>query len=132
VTARLGIDLVFVDLVRESLDVHANRYLERVFTQREVAECTRASGDVDVERLAARFAAKEATLKVLRPANEGVPLNAIEVVSDRAGSVDITLTGPAAALAERAGIAFLALSMTHESSLAAAVVFAELDAPDES
>jgi holo-[acyl-carrier protein] synthase len=122
---RVGIDLASVDLVRESLDAHGERYLSRVYTKRELADCDTPAG-VDPERLAARFAAKEATLKVLRPGAVGVPLSAIEVVRDPAGPVTLELGGPAAVLAAEAGITELALSVTHEGGFAAAVVVANL------
>ena len=67
---RVGIDLVSVQAVQDSLRAHPQAYLARVYTDREVTDCRTADG-VDPERLAARFAAKEATLKVLRPARRG-------------------------------------------------------------
>jgi holo-[acyl-carrier protein] synthase len=125
VAVRVGIDLVSVQAVRESLRTHEDRYLERVYTAREVTECRTADG-MDAERLAARFAAKEATLKVLRPRDGGVPWSAIEVLRDPGGWVDLVLTGAAAELAEAAGVAELAVSLTHEGGFASAVVVAEL------
>jgi holo-[acyl-carrier protein] synthase len=125
VAVRVGIDLVSVQAVRESLRTHEDRYLERVYTAREVTECRTADG-MDAERLAARFAAKEATLKVLRPRDGGVPWSAIEVLRDPGGWVDLALTGAAAELAEAAGVAELAVSLTHEGGFASAVVVAEL------
>jgi holo-[acyl-carrier protein] synthase len=124
VSLRVGTDLVAVETVSQALRDHGDRYLERVYTEREVADCRRG-GEVDAERLAARFAAKEATLKVLRPDEEGVPLSSIEVRRDRTGWVALELSGPAAALAERAGIVELSLSVAHEQGLANAVVVAE-------
>ncbi len=123
---RVGIDLVAVDSVQESLSLHAERYLERIFTPQEVADSSPA-GDLDPERLAARFAAKEATVKVLRPGrNDGVLLKAIEVRRHHDGWVGLELTGSAAALAERVGVTGLALSLSHEAGMASAVVIAEV------
>jgi len=99
---RVGTDLVFIDTVRESIEAHAEHYLERVYTDREVEDC-RGSNGIDPERLAARFAAKEATLKVLRPRDQGIPWNSIEVRRDPSGWVELELSGPAAALAADAG-----------------------------
>jgi holo-[acyl-carrier protein] synthase len=113
-----------VEAVTQSLRDHGDRYIERVYTDREVEDC-RHEGGLDAERLAARFAAKEATLKVLRPDEEGVSLRSIEVRRHPAGWVELELSGPAAALAERAGITQLALSFSHEQGLANAVVVAE-------
>jgi holo-[acyl-carrier protein] synthase len=120
---RVGTDLVFVDTVRESIRSHAEHYLKRVYTERELEDC-RTSNGVDAERLAARFAAKEATMKVLRPRDEGIPLRSIEVRRDPSGWVELELSGPAAALANESGITELALSISHEGDFAAAVVVA--------
>jgi phosphopantetheinyl transferase (holo-ACP synthase)/acyl carrier protein len=113
-------DLVCVDDVRESLRRHADRWLARVYTEREVADCRR-----EPARLGERFAAKEATLKVLRPArDEAIPWRAIEVRGGR-----LELTGPAAARASAAGLRGFALSVSHAGGHAAAVVIAEQAGP---
>ena len=111
---RVGIDTVQVASVRDAIAAHGERYLARVYTARERDDC-----GGDPERLAARFAAKEATLKALRAGDGGIPWTAIEVVRDRSGAVDLHLTGAAA---ELAGSAELAVSITHEGGLASAVV----------
>ena len=120
---RVGIDLVSVEAVRQSLSEHGEHYLRRVYSEREVRDCNTPSGP-DPERLAARFAAKEATLKVLRPGDVGVPWFTIEVVRRPEGWVALELSGPAAELAADAGITELALSITHETGFASAVVVA--------
>ena len=79
---------------------------------------------MDPERLAGRFAAKEATLKVLRPGEVGIPWDSIEVVRDPGGWVELELSGPAAAVAADTGVTELALSITHEGGFASAVVIA--------
>jgi holo-[acyl-carrier protein] synthase len=124
---RVGIDLTSVAGVRDSIDAHADHYLNRVYTRPELAEC-QTPGGLDAERLAARFAVKEATMKVLRPAeDDAVPWNTIEVGHpDAAGTVEIELSGRAAELATAAGLGELSASLTHEADYAAAVVVAEL------
>lgn len=122
---RVGIDLASVELVQDAIETHGDRYLERVYTPRELQDCaTDGDGRPEPERIAARFAAKEATLKVLRPGEVGLPLTAIEVIRDAEGAVALKLHGPAASLADEAGITELTLSLTHEGGLAAAVVVA--------
>ena len=124
---RVGIDLVSVDSVHESIREHGARYLERVYTERELHDCRTEQGPVS-ERLAARFAAKEATIKVLRPSPDAaVPWHSIEVVRHSSGWVALELSGPAATLADAAGLHDFALSLTHEARHAAAVVIAEGD-----
>jgi holo-[acyl-carrier protein] synthase len=124
-TVRVGIDLVSVQAVQDSLHAHSGSYLSRVYTDREVTDCRTADG-MDAERLAARFAAKEAALKVLRPRDGGIPWSAIEVRRDPGGWVEMELSGAAADLAEAAGVAELAVSLSHEGGFASAVVIAEL------
>jgi phosphopantetheine--protein transferase-like protein len=75
--------------------------------------------------LAARFAAKEACLKVLRPAG-AVPWRCIEIETDEDGAPRLVLHGAAADAARAAGVRALAVSLTHERHLAAAVVAATL------
>ncbi len=122
---RVGIDLVSVGDVRASLQTHGERYLNRVYSAQEVADCGDA-GAPDPQRLAARFAAKEATFKVLRVGNDAISWLDVEVCRGPEGEVELALQGHAAALAQRAGISELALSFTHEAGCAAAVVIAEI------
>jgi holo-[acyl-carrier protein] synthase len=122
---RVGIDLVSVASVQESLRQHASHYLQRIYTADEVRDCQTSSG-VDPQRLAVRFAAKEATLKVLRPGkSDAVPWTTIEVHRNPSGWTQLRLSGPAAALAADAGLGELALSLTHEGEYASAVVVAD-------
>lgn len=122
---RVGIDLVSVDDVRASLETHGERYLSRVYSPQEIADCGEA-GNPDPQRLAARFAAKEAAFKALRVGNDAISWLDVEVRRGAEGEVDLELTGQAAALAQEAGITQLALSFTHEHESAAAVVIAEI------
>ena len=122
---RVGIDLVFADTVRESLEAHGKSYLERVFTTAEVADCS-GGGSVDPVRLAARFAAKEAAFKVLRVGDTAVGWHEVEVRRDPSGWVTLSLSGSAAELAQEQQIEHLSLSLTHERGAAAAVVIAEI------
>lgn len=118
----VGIDLVRTDEVSASLAVHGQRYLERVYTEDEQRACRS-----DPRRLAAHFAAKEATVKALGWGDEDLPWPSIAVQRTAAGRPGILLGGPAAALAERRGVRWLELSFTRRRSVAVAVVLAELD-----
>jgi holo-[acyl-carrier protein] synthase len=122
---RVGIDLVSIDSVKESIREHGARYLERIYTEQELRDCRTDQGIV-AERLAARFAAKEATIKVLRPpGGEAVPWQTMGVVRHSSGWVAVELSGRAAALAAEAGLSDFALSISHEAGFASAVVIAE-------
>lgn len=125
--ARVGCDLHPVADVSASIARFGARYLSRVFTAAELAQCTGATRD---ERLAARFAAKEAVFKVLRPARDiAVPWSSIEIVTDADGRPAVTLTGRAAALASRQGIEAIDVSMSHDAGVALAVAAAAPASP---
>ncbi len=120
---RVGVDLVRVSAVAESLQQFGDRFLRRVFTQGEIAYAMSAPA-LTASRLAARFAAKEATRKALRL--DGVGWRDIEVVRQPDGACDIQLHGVARAVG---GADPLALSMSHEGDHATAVVIADRKYP---
>ncbi len=122
---RVGVDLCATADVARAVEHFGDRYLQRLYTPAELAYCE-AGGSQRFERLAARFAAKEATLKALRPADDGVNWQSIEVHHQAAGWCEVRLSGALADLARREGVQGLALSVTHEQGLAAAVVVAQV------
>jgi holo-[acyl-carrier protein] synthase len=117
-----GIDIVEIGEVADSIETHAARYLERVYTAREIEESRGGDGKLDARRLAATFAAKEAALKVLRIGDEPVSWREIEV-TERGARLE--LAGATAALARARGIALLQLSSTLTDEYAAAIVIAQ-------
>mgnify|MGYP003396895611 CR=1 FL=1 len=74
----VGVDLVRVSEIRASLDRLGERFLTRLFTTAEIAYVTSAPA-LASERLAARFAAKEAALKAFGIAVVGIDWRDIEV-----------------------------------------------------
>jgi holo-[acyl-carrier protein] synthase len=122
---RFGLDLVPVASVAQSIAEQGSRYVERIYTAGEIAD-SQARGGPDARRLAERFAVKEAMLKVLPAADEGLDFRSIELTCDEAGHLALALHGRAAELAAAAGIDHLAVSVTGDDRLAAAVVAAEV------
>lgn len=122
---RVGIDLCSVQDVAESVATFGDRYLQRVYTPHELEYCGRDPAR-SAERLAARFAAKEAMVKVLRPRDARPDWRTIEVRRDPGGWCEMSLTGSAAELAREAAITSLSVSLSHEHGLANAVVVATL------
>jgi holo-[acyl-carrier protein] synthase len=115
-TTGVGIDLVDVDRFRLALERHP-RIVERLFTDGE-----RRDAHSQPERLAARFAAKEAVLKTLRIGAGVTSWRSIEVTLNDAGAPSVVLHEHASEIAEALGIDALHLSMTHTDHLAAAFV----------
>lgn len=123
---RVGSDVLSVKQVSDSVAQFGDRYLQRVYTEQEISWASGAPA-VQAERLAARFAAKEATIKVLRPLGHQPDWRSMEVRRHAGGWCTMALSGHAATLAEKAGITDLAVSLTHDGDVAAAVVVALCD-----
>ena len=120
----IGCDIHPVFNVVESIDVFGERYLARVFTPAERAAC----GEVP-ERLAARYAAKESVLKLLKiPADVAVPWTDIEVGADPNGAPSVTLRGNAAEIAASLGVFAIELTLSHDAGMAMAVAAAVVEA----
>jgi holo-[acyl-carrier protein] synthase len=124
----LGFDLAQVSAIEESLRTFGERFARRLFTPDELAYAGSGRG-LRAERLAARFAAKEAVIKALGLSEAGVNWRDIEVVKFSDGACAISLHGHAAQLAKRMGVPRLSLSLSHEGDYAGAVVMATFD-PD--
>lgn len=120
----IGVDIVSVERVRELRTAHGDRFLNRVFTRREIETAgSRASLD---ERLATRFAAKEAFMKALGTGwREGVHFTQIEVRKHPTGQPEIVLSGAAEQRAEQVGCRCVHLSLSHETDRAIAFVIIE-------
>jgi holo-[acyl-carrier protein] synthase len=117
----LGIDLVDTARFARALAAHGERFERRVFTERELRDC-RDRRDRTLA-LAARFAAKEACFKALGTGwSAGLGFHDVEVVRGGLGMPEIRLGGEAEARARRAGITAIHVSLTHETTMAAAVV----------
>jgi holo-[acyl-carrier protein] synthase len=116
--ARIGCDLQRVDVVEDAIRDFGARYLDRVYTSEEQASY-RTGG---ASSLAARFAAKEAVLKLLGT-TDGVDLRSIEIRKP-AERPEVHLDGAAAELARAAHIGRIDVSLSHTGDLAMAVAVA--------
>jgi len=123
----MGTDLVEIGRVARSIDRFGDRFLERIFTPGEVAYCMKKRNFA--ESFAARFAAKEAGAKALGTGiSHGVSWKEFEVTRAPSGKPSLVLSGRAAELARAMGVSSIALSLTHTSEMALAVVVMEAKA----
>ncbi len=114
-----GIDLVEFGRIEQMLDRHADRFLERVFTPRERADAEAVKNRI--EKLAGRFAAKEAVMKLVGTGwRDGVAWTDIEVVNNPLGQPIVTLSGKVKELAEAMRLGPVTLSITHTANFAMA------------
>lgn len=117
----VGIDLVDVERFRTSL-ARTPSILERMFTEGERAYALRA---VDpTQRLAVRFAAKEAVMKALAVGLGAFGFHDVEVLRDDDGVPSLGVYGPALHLAHDRGVTGWQISLTHTATSAGAVVVA--------
>jgi holo-[acyl-carrier protein] synthase len=118
---RMGFDLVQISTVAQSLERFGEAYERRIFTEGEL-HYARSGNALAAQRLAARFAAKEAVMKALQLSEAGVGWRDIEVIKRPSGDCDIALHGQAAEFADAAGARQILLSMSHDGDYAGANV----------
>jgi holo-[acyl-carrier protein] synthase len=117
----IGVDLAQIPRLRRVLERWDERFLQRVFTEQEIAYCRRRRDPVP--HLAARFAAKEAVLKALGTGlRMGVNWREIEVRRERGQAPTVVLSGRCRALAEARGAEQVLVSLTHDGDYAVAQV----------
>jgi holo-[acyl-carrier protein] synthase len=114
-----GIDLVDCPRIEEMVKRHGRRFVNRVFTATEQAY---ADANKDrVEKLAGRFAAKEAILKLMGTGWRGkIAWTDIEVVNNAAGQPEVTLDGEVKKISDKLGIKHISVSITHTANFAIA------------
>ena len=106
--------------IAEVFQRYGDRFLRRVFTEHEIAYCTRRRDPVP--HLAGRFAVKEAAMKALGTGRAlGVLWKNIETIR-RGGPPQLQLHGSAAARAARMGVRRSLVTITHSENVAIAQV----------
>jgi holo-[acyl-carrier protein] synthase len=116
----LGLDATDIDRIADTIERYGERFLRRVFTEGEVAYCTRRK--VPAIHFAGRFAAKEAAMKALGTGHsQGVLWRDVEVIR-RGGPPQLELHGGAGRrFAAMGGLSSL-VTITHSDALALAQV----------
>jgi len=108
-----GIDIVETSRIRQMVEQHGRRFLDRCFTAAELAYC-QANARRYFEHLAGRFAAKEAVLKVLGTGwRRGIAWTDIEILPEPSGQPRLTLGGESARIAAELRIDQWHLSISH-------------------
>lgn len=123
-----GIDLVDRPRIEQMVQRHGQRFLDRVFTSAEQSYAQRNKDSV--EKLAGRFAAKEAILKLMGTGWRGrIAWTDIEVSNNPSGQPGVRLRGEVRNIAGNLGIGHISVSITHTANfaIASAVALAESD-----
>jgi len=122
--AGIGVDIVDIARIQALLDRHGERFLRRVYTEAETAYAMR--GVNRAERLAGRFAVKEAFMKALGTGkSQGILWRDVETVRSRSGKPEVHLHGQAMRWATLRGGGAVHVSITHDGGKAVAFVILE-------
>jgi len=114
-----GIDLVDCPRIEQMIKRHGERFIKRVFTADEQAYAE--ANKNEVEKLAGRFAAKEAILKLVGTGWRGkIAWTDIEIINNAAGQPEVTLGGEVRKIADKLGIKHISVSITHTANFAIA------------
>jgi phosphopantetheine--protein transferase-like protein len=117
-TTELGIDIIRVSRIADSLARFGDRFTNRVLTP---AESRYVRGRP--ETMAGRWAAKEAVSKVLGLGVRGIGWRDIEIERLPTGQPAVKLHGRAAKRAEQLGMGRVAVSISHEAEFAVAIAY---------
>ena len=117
-TTELGIDIIRISRIAETMDRFGDRFSKRVLTESEQAYVRNRP-----QTLAGRWAAKEAVSKVLGLGVRGIGWRDIEVERLPTGAPAIRLHGRAARRAEQLEMGRIAVSISHEADYAVAIAY---------
>ena len=114
-----GVDLIEVERIRDAIERHGDRFIQRIFTTTEQHECNGR-----LASLAGRFAAKEAAAKALGTGIGDVSWLEIEIKGDENHAPRLRLSGEGKRLADELGLTTWSVSITHTDTQAVAFVVA--------
>jgi holo-[acyl-carrier protein] synthase len=123
-----GIDLVDFPRIEDMIKRHGERFLNKVFTAAEQAYAE--ANKNGTEKLAGRFAAKEAILKLMGTGwRDKIAWTDIEIVNNPAGQPEVILCGEVKKIADKLGIKHINISITHTANfaIASAVALTEIN-----
>lgn len=116
-----GVDVIEIDRIEKALSRWRERFLKRIYTEKEIALCRNR-----VSALATHFAAKEATMKALGTGTRVVGWQEVETLASPSGQPIVYLHGKAQNRAEEIGLKGLAISLSHSQEYAIASVVGEI------
>lgn len=119
----IGLDLVEVSRIEDIIYRWQERFLRRIFTDREIRYCNNKKNPA--QRFATRFAAKQALIKALFPKHaHGVNFTHVEI-DQRDGRPMVNLHGTVQEQAKERGVEHVHLMVTHDGDYACANVILE-------
>jgi holo-[acyl-carrier protein] synthase len=111
----IGVDIIEIARIQEAVNNWGERFLRRIYTDAELAAYRHKPSS-----LAARFACKEAVMKLLGTGSIGVYWREVETLSHPSGRPLINLYGKAKSKADELSIKEIAVSLSHSKEYAVA------------
>ena len=121
----VGVDIVEVARIETAIKRHGQRFLKRVFTEREIEYCL-GKGPAAGAYFAGKFAGKEAFVKAIGTGiAAGVRWRDVEILNDPAGKPYLAISGAAREKMEQLGARNAVVSISHTKNYAVAVAILE-------
>jgi len=112
-----GIDIIEISRIKKAIARWGEAFLRRIYTETEIELYRQKPSS-----LAARFACKEAVMKLLGTGRRGICWREIETLSHPSGKPFVNLYGRAQSLAEKLGLKEITVSLSHSKDYAIASV----------
>jgi holo-[acyl-carrier protein] synthase len=112
----IGVDIIEISRISRAISRWQDSFLNRIYTSTEL------EANHNVSSLAARFAAKEAVMKVLGTGTRDVGWKDIEILSNGDGAPSIRLYGRALRKSSEVGLVRFKVSLSHSRKYAVAFV----------
>ena len=121
----IGVDIIDIDSIAEATLRWQTSFLRRIYTETELENCRGSAAS-----LAARFAAKEAVMKVMGDCNSSIGFKDIEIISNHCGRPMVCLSDKALEISRRIGISTFHISLSHCEKYAIAFAVGEVSPHD--
>ena len=124
----IGIDIIETGRIKNQIEKEGDRFYEKIFTKKEIEYCMQgANVSVQAQRLAGRFAAKEAFFKAVGTGlRNGLRWIDVEVMNDELGRPILILNNKALKMIKDRHISNLHISISHCIEYASAIVILEI------
>ena len=120
----VGVDVVSISRVRKAVERRGESFLNRVFTERELEHCFQSG--CPYERLAARFAAKEAVFKAIGHASRSrLGWKGVEIEAGGSGA-RVVMSKPLTSILREKGARNILISLSHDRTSDVAIAVAVL------
>lgn len=126
----IGVDIIEISRVKESVDKYGDHFLNKIYTQTELDYCLKKSNKY--QHLAARFAAKEAVFKAISTGwSKEVGWHDIEIYNETNGMPLVKLLGGVESFLENGKSLKISISHSNDYVVCMAIVYKEIDSLPE-